>query len=151
MNSPMKRPPITPRTPIATHTVFITNHPASSAIEIEKMTEATTSIALSIKPVISQKIRQNKSAERATTPAVTQGNHLLPNRATIGPPKIIKRPRTHGYSLIKLERFIALPAGQPALCATTTLASHPFVSTLTILGLPGEVTDLSQRTSVVNE
>lgn len=142
---------MTPKTPIATQTVFITNQPARIAIDSEKMTEATISIGFSIKPVISQKIRQNKSPVRETIPAVTQGNHLLPKRATIGPPNIIKRPRTQGYSFINLDRFIALPAGQPAMCATTTFASHRDVSTLIIFGLPGEVIDLSQRTSVVNE
>ena len=50
---------------------------------------------------------------------------------------------------MNLDKFIAFPAGQPALCAITTFASQVEVSTFKILGFPAAVIALSQSTSVV--
>jgi hypothetical protein len=147
--SPTKSPPITPNSPIATQTVFITNQPERAAIAIEKITDAVIHNGFDISPRISQKIKQASKAVKDTIPAVTHGKNLRPKSATNGPPTIIMIPSTHGYSLMNADKFMALPAGQPALCANTTFASHVEVSTLTIFGFPAAVIVLSQRTSVV--
>jgi hypothetical protein len=127
--SPTKSPPMTPSSPIATQTVFITNQPESAAIANEKISDAVIHNGFANSPIISQKTKHASKQVKDTMPAVTHGKYLRPKRATKGPPTIIMTPNTHGYSFMNLDKFIALPAGQPAMCAITTFASQVEVST----------------------
>ena len=93
---PKKKPPKIPSKPTATQTVLITKKPPKRPTPADTATEIIRPTVVSMKPRIEHTIKVPKNRQTAIMPAVTHGKNLLPKRSTMGPPRIMSRPKAHG-------------------------------------------------------
>lgn len=93
---PKKKPPKIPNNPTATQTVLITKKPPRRPIPIETAIEIISPTVVSMNPSIEQTMKVPKNRQTVMIPAVTHGKNLLPNRRTMGPPRIISKPKAQG-------------------------------------------------------